>query len=60
MAPEARVTVNGTDITLFVPDRTAVYWPRNGFASEPGTLAWIDGSANRLYVRIEPNRWIML
>ena len=43
LAPEARVTVNGTDITLFVPDRTAVYWPRHGFASEPGTLAWIDG-----------------
>ena len=43
LEPEARVTVNGTNITLFVPDRTAVYWPRHGFASEPGTLAWIDG-----------------
>ena len=43
LAPEARVSVNGVDITLFVPDRTAVYWPRYGFASEPDTLAWIDG-----------------
>ena len=43
LAPEASVTVNGWDITLYVPDRTAVYWPRHGFASEPGTLAWIDG-----------------
>ena len=43
LAPEARVTVNGTHITLFTPDRAAVYWPRHGFASEPGTLAWIDG-----------------
>ena len=43
LAPETTVTVNGVDLTLLVPDRTSVYWPRHGFDSEPNTISWIDG-----------------
>ena len=43
LAPQTTVTVNGVDLTLLVPDRTSVYWPRHGFDSEPNTLSWIDG-----------------
>jgi FkbM family methyltransferase len=43
LAPESAVTVNGTALTLLVPDRTSVYWPRHGFDSEPNTISWIDG-----------------
>ncbi|MFQ5765675.1 MAG: FkbM family methyltransferase, partial [Rhodospirillales bacterium] len=51
LAPESTVMVNGVAITLLVPDRASVYWPRHGFASEPGTLAWIEGftAADVLY-----------
>lgn len=41
--PECTVSVNGVSLTLLVPDRKSVYWPRHGYASEPNTLAWIDG-----------------
>jgi len=43
LAPQTTVTVNGVDLTLLVPDRASVYWPRHGFDSEPNTLSWIDG-----------------
>ena len=43
LAPESTVTVDGISLTLLVPDRTSVYWPRHGFSSEPNTLSWIDG-----------------
>ncbi len=43
LAPESTITVNGISLTLLVPDRTSVYWPRHGFSSEPNTLHWIDG-----------------
>ena len=43
LAPQTTVTVNSVDLTLLVPDRTSVYWPRHGFNSEPNTLSWIDG-----------------
>lgn len=43
LTPESVVTVNGTTLTLLVPDRRSVYWPRHGYASEPNTLTWIDG-----------------
>ena len=43
LAPESTVTVNGVSLTLLVPDRKSVYWPRHGFTGEPNTLAWIDG-----------------
>ena len=43
LAPESVVIVNGTSLTLLVPDRKAVYWPRYGFQSEPNTIAWIEG-----------------
>ncbi len=45
LTPQTTITVNGTAFTLFIPDRTSVYWPRHGFASEPKTLTWIDGLA---------------
>lgn len=43
LLPQSTVSVNGLSLTLLVPDRTAVYWPRHGLNSEPNTLAWIDG-----------------
>ena len=43
LAPESAVTVNGVSLTLLVPDRKSVYWPRHGFDSEPNTISWIDG-----------------
>jgi len=33
LAPQTTVTVNGGDVTLLVPDRTSVYWPRHGFGA---------------------------
>ncbi len=33
LAPQTTVTVNGVDLTLLVPDRTSVYWPRHGFGA---------------------------
>ena len=33
LAPQPTVTVNGVDLTLLVPDRTSVYWPRHGFGA---------------------------
>lgn len=43
LAPKSVVNVNGISLTLLVPDRKAVYWPRYGFQSEPSTIAWIEG-----------------
>ena len=43
LAPQTTVTVNGVALTLLVPDRTSVYWPRHGFDSEPNTISWING-----------------
>lgn len=43
LAPVTTVTVNGVGLTLLVPDRTSVYWPRHVFGSEPNTISWIDG-----------------
>ena len=43
LAPAVTVSVNGTPITFFTPDRTSVYWPRHGLGAEPDTLEWIDG-----------------
>ena len=45
LAPQTSVTVNGAAFLLFTPDRTSVYWPRHGMASEPDTLTWIDSFA---------------
>jgi FkbM family methyltransferase len=45
VTPVERVVVGGRTVSLVVPDRTSVYWARRGPASEPATLAWIDGFA---------------
>ncbi|MCP5366764.1 MAG: FkbM family methyltransferase [Hyphomicrobiales bacterium] len=43
LAPVAECDVRGLGVRFLTPDRTAVYWPRHGYASEPGTLDWLDG-----------------
>lgn len=41
MQPVEVVTIDGHDLKLFIPDRTCVYWARNGPGSEPMTNTWV-------------------
>ena len=51
VAPVAEAEVRGVTVKFLTPDRSAVYWPRHGYGSEPGTLDWLDslGADDLLY-----------
>jgi FkbM family methyltransferase len=42
MQPFEDVKIEGKHLKLFIPDRTCVYWAKDGPDSEPTTNAWID------------------
>jgi FkbM family methyltransferase len=45
LVPRVRVDTRHGALTFHTPSKEAVYWPRHGLATEPETLAWIDGLA---------------
>jgi len=45
MQPFEDVKVGDKYLKLFIPDRTCVYWAKEGPASEPATNAWINSFA---------------
>ena len=45
LQPFEKVTVNGRDLDIFVPDRTSIYWAKYAPESEPITNRWIESMA---------------
>ena len=42
LQPFETINVGGKELNLFIPDRTCVYWAKEGPESEPTTNAWIN------------------
>jgi FkbM family methyltransferase len=42
LQPFEDVKVGGNRLKLFIPDRTCVYWAKEGPGSEPATNAWVN------------------
>ncbi len=56
LQPFEEVDVGGKSLKLFIPDRTCVYWAKEGPGSEPATNAWIDSfSKDDTFVDIGAN-----
>jgi FkbM family methyltransferase len=46
LRPFEEITIGDSKVKLFIPDRTCVYWAKNGPDSEPTTSAWIKSFAS--------------
>ncbi|MCZ6743193.1 MAG: hypothetical protein O7D31_00675, partial [Alphaproteobacteria bacterium] len=42
LVPRVKVRTRRGELLFYTPSKTAIYWPRHGFAAEPQTLEWID------------------
>lgn len=42
LVPRVKVRTRRGKLLFYTPSKTAIYWPRHGFAAEPQTLEWID------------------
>ena len=42
LVPRVKVRTRRGELLFYTPSKTAIHWPRHGFAAEPQTLEWID------------------
>ena len=47
LRPFETVWFEGKKLSLFIPDRTSVYWAKSGANCEPTTNAWINSFDNK-------------
>ncbi len=56
LEPFDEITINGKKLKFFIPNRTCVYWVKNGPHSEPATNNWINSlTSTDVFVDIGAN-----